>query len=184
VVGNSLGGWLALRLAERGRALSVLGLAPAGGWRPGSPGEARIVSRFVLGHRVARRLQSHPRLLGSAVVRRAVLAAVVPDPRALAVADARAFVRDFAECQALKVAIGDQEARSLAPIKRLGAPTTLAWSAEDRVLTGRWARVGFDHLAADTVELPRVGHLPMLDAPGLVARLITSRITSTTADAS
>ena len=32
VVGNSLGGFVALQLAERGRARSVVALAPAGGW--------------------------------------------------------------------------------------------------------------------------------------------------------
>lgn len=32
LAGNSLGGWVALQLAARGRALSVTGLAPAGGW--------------------------------------------------------------------------------------------------------------------------------------------------------
>jgi pimeloyl-ACP methyl ester carboxylesterase len=31
VVGNSLGGWIALELATRGRARSVVALAPAGG---------------------------------------------------------------------------------------------------------------------------------------------------------
>ena len=35
VVGNSLGGWVALQLAARGRAESVVALAPAGGWAPG-----------------------------------------------------------------------------------------------------------------------------------------------------
>lgn len=32
IVGNSLGGYIALRLAERGRARTVVALAPAGGW--------------------------------------------------------------------------------------------------------------------------------------------------------
>src|SRR5436305_5966736 len=32
LVGNSLGGYLALRLASRGRARSVVAFAPAGGW--------------------------------------------------------------------------------------------------------------------------------------------------------
>ncbi|MGZ4294276.1 MAG: alpha/beta fold hydrolase, partial [Solirubrobacteraceae bacterium] len=32
VVGNSLGGHIALRLAARGRARTVVALAPAGGW--------------------------------------------------------------------------------------------------------------------------------------------------------
>src|SRR5581483_7933494 len=34
VAGNSLGGYCALRLAERGRARTVVALAPAGGWVP------------------------------------------------------------------------------------------------------------------------------------------------------
>ena len=34
-VGNSLGGYLALQLAARGRARSVVALAPAGGWAEG-----------------------------------------------------------------------------------------------------------------------------------------------------
>src|SRR4051812_36466030 len=32
LVGNSLGGWIALELARRGRARSVLAFSPAGGW--------------------------------------------------------------------------------------------------------------------------------------------------------
>jgi pimeloyl-ACP methyl ester carboxylesterase len=35
LAGNSLGGWLALKLAERGRARSVVAFAPAGGWAAG-----------------------------------------------------------------------------------------------------------------------------------------------------
>ena len=35
IVGNSLGGYLALQLAARGRARSVVALAPAGGWAQG-----------------------------------------------------------------------------------------------------------------------------------------------------
>ena len=35
VAGNSLGGYLALKLAARGRARTVVALAPAGGWAEG-----------------------------------------------------------------------------------------------------------------------------------------------------
>jgi pimeloyl-ACP methyl ester carboxylesterase len=38
IVGNSLGGYLALQLAERGRARTVVALAPAGGWAEDDPG--------------------------------------------------------------------------------------------------------------------------------------------------
>ena len=35
IVGNSLGGYVALQMAERGRAQTVVALAPAGGWAEG-----------------------------------------------------------------------------------------------------------------------------------------------------
>lgn len=178
VVGNSLGGWLALRLAERGRALSVLCLAPAGGWRPGSLGERTILSRFVVGHHVARRLDRRPGLLANPQVRRAVLAPVVHDPRRVTLADAQRFVHDMAECQALRAALGSAEARELNAILSIDAPVTIAWSTEDRVLSGPWAREGFQHLAADQIDIPDTGHLPMLDVPDIVAGLIRQRISA------
>ncbi|MFC7501301.1 alpha/beta fold hydrolase [Nocardioides sp. CPCC 206347] len=178
VVGNSLGGWLALRLAERGRALSVLCLAPAGGWRPGSVGERLVVSRFVIGHRIARRLDRKPRLLRATGVRRAVLAPVVHDPMSVELADAVRFVQDLADCQALRAAIVHPPARELNAILRIGAPTTIAWSGDDRVLSGPWAREGFRHLLVNEVDIPDVGHLPMLDDPGVVAGLIANRVRS------
>ena len=175
VVGNSLGGWLALRLAERGRALSVLCLAPAGGWRPGSLGERLIVSRFVLGHRLSRRIARSPRLLRGAGFRRAVMAPVAHDPTKVSYDDAVMFVRDLADCQALRAAIGHPEARELDAVLRLAAPTTIAWSGDDKVLSGAWAREGFTHLGTEELEVPDVGHLPMLDRPDVVAGLIVAR---------
>lgn len=176
MVGNSLGGWLALRLAERGRALSVLCLAPAGGWRPGSFGERLLTTRFVLGHRLARQVARRPRPLLNARFRRSLMAPVAHDPSAVSYDDALAFVRDLADCQALHAAIGHPEARHLDAVLRLGAPTTIAWSGDDRVLSGPWAREGFAHLGAVGVEVPDVGHLPMLDRPEVVAELIAARV--------
>ena len=37
VAGNSLGGWMALELARRGRARTVCALSPAGTWAAGTP---------------------------------------------------------------------------------------------------------------------------------------------------
>lgn len=48
LVGNSLGGWVALELARRGRAQSVLALSPAGGWN-----RAVDLQRMLLIFRVA-----------------------------------------------------------------------------------------------------------------------------------
>jgi pimeloyl-ACP methyl ester carboxylesterase len=54
VVGNSLGGALALELAKRGRARSVVGLAPAGGWSDGDGEALRLAKFFARQIRVAR----------------------------------------------------------------------------------------------------------------------------------
>src|SRR3954454_17031320 len=43
IVGNSLGGFVALQLAERGRARSVVALAPAGGWAPGDDARRNVL---------------------------------------------------------------------------------------------------------------------------------------------
>ena len=47
LVGNSLGGYVALRLAARGRADSVVALAPAGGWAVGDESFTETLRSFV-----------------------------------------------------------------------------------------------------------------------------------------
>src|SRR5580704_15954876 len=46
LVGNSLGGYVALQLAERGRAESVVALAPAGGWAVGEESATATLNHF------------------------------------------------------------------------------------------------------------------------------------------
>src|SRR6185437_10877740 len=74
IVGNSMGGALALELAKRGRARSVVALAPAGGWSRGD-GEARRLARFFARQiRVTRALQSRmPAIVARPRARRAAL---------------------------------------------------------------------------------------------------------------
>src|SRR3954468_5056067 len=46
IAGNSLGGWVALQLAARGRAESVVALAPAGGWAAGDGSSGDALEHF------------------------------------------------------------------------------------------------------------------------------------------
>ena len=48
-VGNSLGGWVAFELERRGRARTLTGIAPAGGWSRFTPAKFEIVFKFVAG---------------------------------------------------------------------------------------------------------------------------------------
>ncbi|GAB2972005.1 alpha/beta fold hydrolase [Nocardioides montaniterrae] len=176
VVGNSLGGWLALRLAERGRALSVLCLAPAGGWLPGTGDERNLLGRFALGRQVARRLDRFPTMLATGAVRRAVMRPVVEHREASDLRTARAFVRDLANCDALEIAIGDKQVRYMSPIGPLDVPATIVWSEYDRVLDGPWAQMRYEYLPFRTEVLRGVGHMPMLDDPAAVAALIDRQV--------
>ena len=49
IVGNSLGGWVAFELARRGRARTLTGIAPAGGWTRYTPAKFEIVFKFLAG---------------------------------------------------------------------------------------------------------------------------------------
>ena len=49
IVGNSLGGWVAFELERRGRARTLTGIAPAGGWHHFTPAKFEIVGKFLAG---------------------------------------------------------------------------------------------------------------------------------------
>jgi pimeloyl-ACP methyl ester carboxylesterase len=74
LVGNSLGGFVALQLAARGRARSVVAFAPAGGWAPGDDShrdllaaqrEAQAAMRTAAPAATSGNLEAH-RMLGMA----------------------------------------------------------------------------------------------------------------------
>lgn len=171
LVGNSLGGWLSVELARRGRARSVVALSPAGGWHPG---ETRLLRHFYSMRRLARAAQFLPPVfLRNARMRRFALRAACQygdrlTPRqALASAKAaRACVlNDFS-------ALGD----GLEPERylELTAPVLIAWSEFDRIIPAeqyadRWLQ---EVPTATWTTLADVGHCPMYDDPALVARTI------------
>lgn len=54
-----MGGYVALRLAERGRAESVVALAPAGGWAVGDPALPQTLALFTEWQETFRALAPH-----------------------------------------------------------------------------------------------------------------------------
>jgi pimeloyl-ACP methyl ester carboxylesterase len=60
LAGNSLGGFVALQLAARGRAESVVALAPAGGWAAGDASWREAVGFFATLHEGASRRRPTP----------------------------------------------------------------------------------------------------------------------------
>ncbi|WP_182376763.1 alpha/beta hydrolase [Nocardioides sp. WS12] len=173
LAGNSLGGWMAVELARRGRASSVCALSPAGFWATGTSGqihgtkvlrrEARItgLTRPVL-----------PALFRSGAVRRFGMRNIAVHGNRLTAEQALAAADDLLGCTVIADILGTPE--EIAPMDPLPCPITLAWSEHDAVLpvavNGQVAQKRLPE--ARFTVLPGVGHVPMIDNPGLVAEAI------------
>lgn len=177
VVGNSLGGWIALELAKRGRALSVVALSPGGGFRPGGLAPDLTALRLTLEHRItkrwlaprAERLVSRPRL------RRLLFAGAFARPENVSPAEGAILLRSFGSASVFEDLLRSMRRDgALGDLDRISAPVLLAWGTRDFVLPLPW----FAPLLRDGIpgvefrELRGLGHVPMVDDPELVSRLI------------
>ncbi|WP_306360878.1 alpha/beta fold hydrolase [Nocardia sp. CC227C] len=173
LAGNSLGGWIAVELARRGRARTVCALSPAGFWSAGD--EEQQHGTTIL--RWLARLASATHTLapvGLAVppVRKLVLHSVAQHGERLSRADAAAVVRDLVGCAVTADILSSTE--EIAPLDPVPCPMTIAWSEHDRILpldvNGAIAR---ERVPGARFEvLTGVGHVPMIDDPARVVRVI------------
>jgi pimeloyl-ACP methyl ester carboxylesterase len=173
LAGNSMGGWVALELARRGRARTVCALSPAGTWDVTSREHRR--TRAVLGRARTDTRRSGallPLALRAGAIRRFALRSTAADGARVARAEILALVADLLACDVAEDLLATTEA--LAPLDPAPCPITIAWAARDALLrpgvNGALARTLVP--GADHISLPAVGHVPMLDDPALVAATI------------
>ena len=174
IAGNSLGGFVALLLAERGRASSVVALAPAGGWIDAAV-PARTLSLQRDAVRGARRAApAVDAILAADEGRRRMTSLAVVQyehiPPELIAHQVVGTVR--CEFEAV-LAGGAAEQWQLDPA-RVECPLRFVWGTADRLLLwpGAAARFRAWFPQADWVVLDDVGHLPQLDVPLVAAELI------------
>lgn len=173
LVGNSLGGWLALEMATRGRALSVVALSPALGWYPGS--HIRTVKlKLAMARRLFTVLGPVARHgLRVVLLRRLALGAAVANSATMSAADAAAFVADNLHCEVyfelLDDVVGTQH-----QLGTIECPVRIAWSGRDALIPYDPYGLRFPALVpnAEFTTLPGLGHVPMYDDPHLVARTV------------
>jgi pimeloyl-ACP methyl ester carboxylesterase len=176
VCGFSLGGWLALELAKRGRATSVVALSPGGAQGPVGGAEAqRIGQLFRRGWMAARACRPLlPLAVRSPAMRRQILRDMmvhgeyVPAPTALEMIRAYANTPVFDE---LLREMGDSG--GLQDLDRVDVPVHVVWGERDRVLPKRHAeffREAMPHATFHVVR--RAGHVPFWDAPSEYAEQI------------
>jgi pimeloyl-ACP methyl ester carboxylesterase len=179
IVGNSLGGWVAFELERRGRARTVTGIAPAGGWTRWTPAKFEVIAKFVSGMP----FWAFARFLGPKALR-------IPGTRALStlpvsgtpdgVTDEQlaAIVDDVAHCPAyFQLLVKALTQPGLLELAQTAVPAHLVLCGKDRVFPAPRSHRYFQaQLPASTriTEIDGVGHIPMFEAPARVTEVIAA----------
>jgi pimeloyl-ACP methyl ester carboxylesterase len=174
VAGNSLGGWIALELARRGRARSAVALSPSG---LEAPAERLYVvamnemmrARSLVGAPAATLLAANP------ASRSVMLGGLHGRPWRVPAHDAAAEVKDFATARGFHSTLysttGSNAPTGLSEIR---VPVRICFGTEDAMLGALTApRFAAAIPGAQLIPLAGCGHVPMADSPGLVAEAIT-----------
>jgi pimeloyl-ACP methyl ester carboxylesterase len=173
LVGNSLGGWIALELARRSRASRVVAIAPSGLESPAERAFVIAMNELMrmragvgapLGRLVTAPASGRVAFLGGL---RARPWRVEPDEGR---SELRAFGRSRAFQSTLRWTVGSSAPPALHDIV---VPVRIAFGTLD-VMLGVFTAPRFAAAIPDAelVPLPGVGHVPMADDPDLVARTI------------
>ena len=177
-VGNSMGGALALELAKRGRARSVVGLSPGGGWEPGGPEPERIARFFARQMRIVRASRRQiPRLMSRPGQRKLAMRDIMRHGELIPPADAVDMSLDPLGCTVVNDVLSSLRTGRghLEKLDQVAVPTLIAWAELDRILPLATcsARLKREIPDPEFRVLPRVGHVPMWDNTRLVVRTIT-----------
>ncbi|MGP3918469.1 alpha/beta fold hydrolase [Nonomuraea sp. 10N515B] len=172
VVGHSLGGLIALRLGQAGLARSVTAVAPAGFWS--QPERWYAFAVLNAARQIARLPEPITAWLSQTILGQAALTGTLymradqSAPEAVAAA-----LRALRQAIAFQATMRAGRARDLFVGDIPDLPVTIAWGTADRVLpTRQAARAAAMIPLMRMVWLPGCSHMPMNDAPQLVAQVI------------
>lgn len=160
LIGNSLGGWIALEMAADDAAASVLALAPAGlRIRPVTPNPILRVNR-ALARRTAPIADA---LLDRSLMRRVVFATGSSNPAALHPALARGMVHALVASTAYEAMLDVCSRRRFERRSSVRVPTTVVFGDRDWILPPANQRPELAPPGVDWQRWPRCGHAPMWD---------------------
>ena len=177
LVGNSLGGYVALQLAARDRADTVVALAPAGGWAEGDDQFRETLAHFsTMQELLAHALPHVTTIVSTPAGRRRATAHFTERSEHLPPELIAHLMGGAAACPAV-FALIDHAGRAGWPLdaEAISCPVRVVWGTADRLLAWPRAAVRYrrDWLPhADWIELEGVGHSPQLDVPLETAQLI------------
>jgi pimeloyl-ACP methyl ester carboxylesterase len=177
LVGNSLGGYVALQLAARGRARSVVALAPAGGWAK-SDGSLRdtftIQSSLLEASKAAAPYAKA--LLSTPEGRRRATQLIATNYEHIPTELLAHQLQGVASCHdGQRMLEHGEHADWDLGAGQITCPVRIVWGTDDKLLPWPAAAARFREEwlpQADWVELEGVGHCPQLDVPLETAQLI------------
>ncbi len=177
IVGNSMGGSLALELAKRGRARSVVALSPGGGWEIGSAEPERVARFFARQMRIIRASRRQlPRVMSRPGGRKLALRDIMRHGELVPPSDAVAISLDPLGCTVVDDVLSSLRGGRghLEDLGQVAAPTLVAWAELDRILPLATCSARFKREIPDVDfrVLPGLGHVPMWDDTGLIVETI------------
>lgn len=174
VVGNSLGGAIALELGACGLARSVTALSPAGFFGRVNRYQAFVVLLLL---RVTSRVPDRVirAVSRSALGRRLAGSSLYAHPERFSADDVYGDALALKNCTAFERTL--RAGIRYAFDSPVPVPTTIAWGTRDLVLPYAQSAAARERLPqARHVALPHCGHVPMIDDPELVVRIIEQTV--------
>jgi pimeloyl-ACP methyl ester carboxylesterase len=177
IVGNSLGGYVALELAARGRARSVVALAPAGGWSQGDESyKETLAYQAAMQAQVKVAAPYAETLLATPEGRRRATQFITVNYEHIPAELLAHQMLGVATCKAAGQLI-ENALREGWPLdaEKITCPVRVLWGTEDKLLPWPSAAARYRDewlVQADWVVLDGVGHCPQLDVPLETAQLI------------
>jgi pimeloyl-ACP methyl ester carboxylesterase len=172
VAGNSMGGWLALELARRGRALDVVAISPAG---LGTASENRRSRGTLLSLRaIARGLAPVAGPVCRPVISRTLVYGLLGTrPWRLDAEEAAYAVRVLAGARGFRATLDWLFSHNATGLGEIDVPVTVLWGTRDAILSPRQGPRFRDAIPGCKLRtLPGLGHIPMSDDPDLIASSI------------
>lgn len=170
VGGNSLGGWVALELAKRGRARAVVALSPAGFFTPWEAKwcRAHLGANVQLIRRWPDTFAAFTRRPG---LRKLTMGGIVGRPELVPAGDALGIQQGALAATAFDSTLATLTSERFSGGDEVRAPVTILWGSRDLVLFPWQARRAQDAIPqARVVPLPGAGHVPTWDDPDALVR--------------
>jgi pimeloyl-ACP methyl ester carboxylesterase len=178
IAGNSLGGYLALQLAARGHAKSVVAFAPAGGWAAADDSWHELLDyQATMRAESAAAAPSADQIAATPEGRRLLTQTITTNYEHIPAGLLAHQLRAAAGCVGADALIAHAHAVGWElEAESIGCPVRIVWGTADQLL--EWPTSAQRYLTdwlprADYVELDGIGHCPQLDVPLETAELIT-----------